>query len=474
MNCAVLVVVVSLLVPGDSLDASFAKWLGGPGEIRYGEIATRFLQAAGRDVSAYTHEMDALARDFRAFLEAHQNPEPPRERVVLLRRFLFEERGFRADLDLTELGNLYPDAILRRKRGYCLGLSVVILDLAERVGWPLIAVSAPRHTFLRYPSSPHLNLETTLEGEIHDDEWYRKRFDLGAADRNLLRPLSPRQTAAHILNNHGFVLLERGQLEGAARDIREALRTDPGLVEARINLGVYQARSGDLKGALQAFEAVEAKWPGDPYCRLNRANALISLDRPAEAAELGLGLLETHPQLTGLSEVLQTIRERLDPRSDWSSLQRLSIALNGRRSKRSPGLRGTYFRDARLREVQLTRIDRDISFTWSWKSPGRGIPSDQFSVRWTGLLKIPHRDLYTFYVICSDGVRIWVDGRRVVDAWRRANNNFTEGAVDLLPGLHDLRIEFFESVGEAGIKLMLTSKSQEDFLPLEEILFHVP
>ncbi|MFQ5654878.1 MAG: PA14 domain-containing protein, partial [Planctomycetota bacterium] len=373
-----------------------------------------------------------------------------------------------------KLQRMVGPGILRRRQGYCLGLSLVLLDLTERLRWPMVAVSAPRHTFLRFLSKPPLNLETTLSGEIHDDRWYHGRFASGIEDTPL-KPMSPRDIGAHLLNNHGFVLLEGGMPEGAARDFAGALSVAPGLVEAIINQGVCAARQGDYRQALGAFEKALGHWPGDPFTRLNRANAMISAGRGGEGALELARLLARHPDFPGLAERARTVRGELRPERDWASVQEISTVLNRRRAVRagkSPGLRAVYFRDRALRSAVLRRIDRDLSFRWSWDAPAATVPRDNFSIRWEGWLSVDRDDSYTFYITCSDGVRIWIDGRQVLNAWRRANDNFPVVEVPLKEGLHDLRIEYFEAIGEAGIVVLLTAEREDRPLTLARHLWH--
>ncbi|MEE8142498.1 MAG: PA14 domain-containing protein, partial [Planctomycetota bacterium] len=479
LGMALLVVMAGLpsLFASPTLDPSFSRWLEKNPKVHFAEVAQRFLTAAGRDATAYQEQMQELEKRFREYLILADEPNDPKDRCLLLGRFFFEKLGFEADLDLQSLENLYPDAILKRRRGYCLGLSLVILHLAEQIGWPLQAASAPRHTFVRYAGPPHVNLETTLGGELHDDAWYQERFSFSRENRGYLTSMTERQTAAHLLNNYGFVLLNSGRLPEAAKHFKEALKIHPELVEAIINQGVCHARLRDYKAALKAFDAALSKWPGDPYTRLNRANALLSL-KSSEAAEAALTkLLNSHPTFPGLSDALDHLRSILDTRKNWHSVQRLSIAQNQSRAVlagKLPGLKATYYKDTHLRSPCATRVDRNISFRWGWGSPGRRIPKDRFSTRWIGWLEIPRKDRYTFFITCSDGVRLWVDGRQVVNAWSRTNNNFTEGSVQLLAGLHDLRVEYFESNGDAGIKVMLAADSQEAMLELSDHIFHAP
>ena len=460
------------------LDPKFIAWVEGTSEIGYRDLARRFLEAGKRDVSGYESALVQLEKRFRAFLDKNENPSDPARRVDLLRRFIFVQEGFSADLDLRDPDNLFPDSIVQRRRGFCLGLSLLLADLGERLGWPLQIAAAPRHTFVRYPGKPAINVETTLGGEIHDDDWYRRRYSVAKERKELLRTLTPRESAAHLINNHGYVLLERGKQEDAEREFARALKLSPNLVEAKINRGVLRARQSKFKEALTHFDAALAAWPGDAFVQLNRINTLLALQRFDDAVTQLVTVAGTHPDLPGLDRAEQQLREHFQSSiaepTMWRRLQRMVTGLNGARAERNkvPGLVGTYFSDSDLKKRQWSRVDRDLSFRWSWNSPGRGIPRDHFSIRWDGWLEVPADDKYTFFITCSDGVRIWIDGRQVINSWRRANDSFPKGSIELLEGIHDIRVEYFESIGEAGIAIILGSKKQERPLPLADHIFH--
>lgn len=461
-----------------TLDRQFVKWAKETDPIGYRALAARFVTAARRDAGAYERAVSRLTAEFAADLAANggsPSADTPEARVARLRSFLFEKCGFEADLDLTRTENLFPDAIIERRRGYCLGLSLLILDIAERLDWPMMAVSAPRHTFVRYRGSPPVNLETTLAGATHDDEWYQERFGLGEKSLGLVKALTPRETAAHLLNNHGFSLLERRDLDGAAIEFERALELDPNLVEARINQGVLSARRGEFEAALDHFRAAARSWPTDPLIQLNVLNARLHVEPAHAIVADACALITGRPHLPGVDRLGEAIVERLDVTEHWSAVQRVRCALNERQARvhgKRPGLVGSYFSDERLERLRFQRVDRDVSFRWGWNSPDPTIPNDHFSVRWDGWFQVERRDDYTIFVTCSDGIRIWVDGRRILNAWTRANDAFTKATIDLEPGLHDLRIEYFESVGQAGVSLLLTAEKEDKALDFASRLFH--
>ena len=100
--------------------------------------------------------------------------------------------------------------------------------------------------------------------------------------------------------------------------------------------------------------------------------------------------------------------------------------------------------------AEETRIDYD------WGDDGRppGVSYDHFSARWVGDWEM-EVGRYTFFVYADDGVRLWVDGRLVVDAWTPGMGDH-EATVDVVEaGAHNLRLEYFEQTGAARIQLTL-------------------
>lgn len=120
------------------------------------------------------------------------------------------------------------------------------------------------------------------------------------------------------------------------------------------------------------------------------------------------------------------------------------------------GLRGEYFDNNRLDgEPRLVRTDPHIDFGWTLNSPGRGIPYDWYSVRWTGKVIAPRGGLRRIGVEGNDGYRLYLDGKLVVDNWMKRSYGTRFANVPWSPGsAHDVRLEYFESTGNARVKLV--------------------
>ncbi|MCL6431810.1 MAG: hypothetical protein K6V36_13275 [Anaerolineae bacterium] len=114
---------------------------------------------------------------------------------------------------------------------------------------------------------------------------------------------------------------------------------------------------------------------------------------------------------------------------------------------------GEYFANATLSgSPALSRWDEQIDFQWHGGSPAAGIPTDRFSVRWTGRWSL-RAGGYRFYVTADDGVRMWIDRQLVLDEWHDAAGVTYSIDAYLEQGEHELRIEYYESRGDATARV---------------------
>jgi hypothetical protein len=102
-----------------------------------------------------------------------------------------------------------------------------------------------------------------------------------------------------------------------------------------------------------------------------------------------------------------------------ASLDWLETTL-GRSPAPPAGLQATYFDDPALATPVISRVDPAIDFDWGLGTPGPAITDgDTFSARWTGTLRPPSTESYTFTLAADDGGRLWLDGELLIDAWNR-------------------------------------------------------
>ena len=129
------------------------------------------------------------------------------------------------------------------------------------------------------------------------------------------------------------------------------------------------------------------------------------------------------------------------------------------------GLRAEYFDNNRLEgSARVRRVDRQVDFGWTLNSPAREIPFDWYSVRWTGSLTVPAGGVRRLGVEGNDGYRLYLDGRLIIDNWRKRSYGTRLANVALRPGTeHDVRLEYFESTGNARVKLVWDAGVSSDW-----------
>ncbi|BCX03838.1 MAG: hypothetical protein KatS3mg053_1776 [Candidatus Roseilinea sp.] len=89
-----------------------------------------------------------------------------------------------------------------------------------------------------------------------------------------------------------------------------------------------------------------------------------------------------------------------------------------------------------------------IRHDWSGGSPGSGVPDDGFSARWTVRARI-ESGTYTFIARADDGVRVWLDGDLIIDAWQDQPPTEYRNTRFVSAGEHTIRVEYYENGGGA-------------------------
>ena len=125
------------------------------------------------------------------------------------------------------------------------------------------------------------------------------------------------------------------------------------------------------------------------------------------------------------------------------------------------GLSATYFDNVDLTGPSISRVDRTVDFDWGLASPDPLIDAETFSARWTGKVVPQFTETYTFTTSSNDGVRLWVDGRLIIDQWVPGRTSEYSGSIELIGGQkHDLVLEYFDNIDKASMKLHWESASR--------------
>ncbi|HEY6853389.1 MAG TPA: glycoside hydrolase family 3 N-terminal domain-containing protein, partial [Gemmatimonadales bacterium] len=131
----------------------------------------------------------------------------------------------------------------------------------------------------------------------------------------------------------------------------------------------------------------------------------------------------------------------------------------------APGLHAEYFDNNALTGApRVVRTDVAVDFRWTLNSPARGIPSDWYSARWTGTLTVPATGVHRIGIEGNDGYRLYLDGKLLIDDWTKRSFGVRLVDVTLAPGSsHELRLEYFESTGNARLRLVWDAGVPDDW-----------
>ena len=116
--------------------------------------------------------------------------------------------------------------------------------------------------------------------------------------------------------------------------------------------------------------------------------------------------------------------------------------------------RGEYFNNRVVAGTpNLVRDDEAINFDWGLESPAiESINRDSFSVRWTRTLDLP-AGLYQFTTVTDDGVRLYINGRLLIDQWHTQANQAHTTEFNHPGGNLQLKMEYYDDIGLAQAQL---------------------
>lgn len=117
--------------------------------------------------------------------------------------------------------NSYLNDVVRRRIGLPIALSVVGIELARRMGLPLVGVGMPGHFLLRSATDPSKFVDPFDRGRVLDPEGCRERFHAvnGVAAPFVdshLDPVGPQAILARMLANLKAIFAHNGDVDGLA------------------------------------------------------------------------------------------------------------------------------------------------------------------------------------------------------------------------------------------------------------------
>jgi regulator of sirC expression with transglutaminase-like and TPR domain len=192
----------------------------------------------GLNIEGYAARIDEFADRVSANLPVYKSQQA----IAALNQVLFEQAGLRGNRDdYYDPRNSFLSDVLDRGLGIPITLSIVYMEVARRVGFPLAGVGMPGHFLLKHfaDGGQELLIDCFNRGDILSRQDCQLRLDeIYSGEMTLrpefLHPLSRRQILTRMLNNLKTVYL-------STRNFRKALPI------ADLILVIYPRSSEDVK-----------------------------------------------------------------------------------------------------------------------------------------------------------------------------------------------------------------------------------
>jgi beta-glucosidase len=318
----------------------------------------------------------------------------------------------------------------------------VISDAAATGGATVLHMTEPdtpvaaKHAF-------DSGLDVVFQSTVDQHRPYWQAFERGMIDKSVIDAAVARVLRAKV----DLGLFEHPYVDVAAAELVEA---DP--AHRALALEAARASLVLLKNERQAL----------PLKKTLRSVAVIG----ADAIEARLGGYSV-PSARKVS-ILDGIREKLGaaavvrfaPGPGREALDFKVVPAEHLRSDAQGGevvgLRGEYFENLDLEgPPRIVRTDPTVAFDWTLSGPARDIDRHWYSARWTGRLVAPTSGIVRLGVAGNDGYRLWLDGKLLIDRWRKQSNGASLQEVRLERGrTYALRLEYFETRGNGHIRLV--------------------
>ena len=103
-------------------------------------------------------------------------------------------------------------------------------------------------------------------------------------------------------------------------------------------------------------------------------------------------------------------------------------------------------------EPVIVRNESGLSHEWGDGSPHSSIDTDDFSAEWNTRTRF-NSGTYRFTATVDDGMRVYVNGTKIIDVWYDSQQHDVVADVNLSEGEHNILVQYYEAGGKAAAKV---------------------
>lgn len=171
------------------------------------------------DPEIYIQELDRMATAVRPAVEAAPTTTAG---LKALNHYLFVELGFKGNQeDYYNPRNSYLNDVLERRLGIPISLSVLYLEVGQRLGIPLDGINFPGHFLIKCTAPPApLFIDPFGGGQILEEDELETRLPFSGSrklplEKYFLDAVSPREILARMLRNLKQIHIEQKNFKQA-------------------------------------------------------------------------------------------------------------------------------------------------------------------------------------------------------------------------------------------------------------------
>ena len=227
------------------------------------------------DIRRHLATLDALAEELAALRPGLAS----NLRYDAMRAVLVETHGLTGNQrDYYHPDNSYLNRVLDTRRGTPISLSIVWIEVARRLKWPVAGVGLPGHFLVRFDDPERFLLADPFhDGRALSLDECRQLVEEGFDGKvpfstEYLRPLETRAILLRLLRNLRNIYLTANDLPRVADILRRMAAVEPANGRHLQDLAAVCCRRGDVRGACAHLELYLRRLPRSRDSRLVRHN----------------------------------------------------------------------------------------------------------------------------------------------------------------------------------------------------------
>jgi regulator of sirC expression with transglutaminase-like and TPR domain len=230
---------------------------GGEDKIDLGRAALTLATAdyPDLDIDVYVARIDQLAAEAQARLGSEADVY---RTLAVLNDVLFRQHGFRGNRDnYFDPRNSFLNEVLDRRTGIPISLSVLYIEVAQKIALPLQGVGFPGHFLVKYTAvNEEIVIDPFNQGEIRSRKHLQTMLNRlyggkVSFDPEFLAAKSKKQILMRMLNNLQLIYLRENDLIKGLSIVERLLILDPASAEGIRDRGIIYSKLECFKQALE-------------------------------------------------------------------------------------------------------------------------------------------------------------------------------------------------------------------------------